>query len=79
MICKTKFLKKYVKNDNKSLLAYVRSKQDTIEKVEPIKDSLGSLITKDKDVFTLEDIQNIPEQSMIFKGDIDKRDSFHLS
>ena len=42
---------------------------------------MSSLITKDKDVscllndyfglvFTLEDIQNIPEPSMIFKGDI---------
>ena len=56
--------------------------QRTVEKVESMKDSLGSLITKDKDVscllnnyfssvFTLEDIQNIPEPIRIFKGDID--------
>ena len=57
-------------------------KQCTVQKVGPIKDSLGSLITKDKDVscllinyvssvFTLEDIQNIPEPIRIFRGNID--------
>ena len=69
---KQNFEQKNVKNDNKSFFCYVRSKQRTVEKVGPIKDSLGSLITKDKDVtcllnnyfgsvFTFEDIQNIPE------------------
>ena len=77
-------LAKNVKNDNKSFFSQVRSKQRTVEKVGPMKDSLGSgsLITKDKDVscllnnyfssvFTLEDIQNILEPMRIFKGDID--------
>ena len=51
-------------------------------KVGPIKDSLGSLVTKDKgvfcllnnyfsSVFTLEDIQDIPEPIKHFKGDMD--------
>jgi len=75
-------LAKDVKNDNKSFFSYVRSKQRTVEKIGPIKDSLGNIITKDKDVscllnnyfssvFTLEDIHNIPEPIMIFKGDMD--------
>src|SRR6266568_4819827 len=42
-------LAKNVKNDNKSFFAYVRSKQRTVEKVGPLKDSMGSLITKNKD------------------------------
>src|SRR6266496_2658448 len=73
-------LAKNVKNDNKSFFAYVRSKQRTVEKVGPLKDSMGNLITKNKDaayllnnyfssVFTLENIQIIPEPIRIFKGD----------
>jgi hypothetical protein len=74
-------LAKNVKNDNKSFFAYVRSKQRTVEKVGPIKDSIGNIITNDRDaacllndyfssVFTMEDIHNIPEPIRIFKGDI---------
>ena len=51
-----------------------------VEKVGPLKDSMGNLITKNKDaayllnnyfssVFTLENIQIIPEPIRIFKGD----------
>ena len=75
-------LAKNVKNDNKNFFSYVRSKQHSVEKVESIKDSLGSPITRDKDVscllnnnfslvFTSEDIQNISEPIRIFKSDID--------
>ena len=46
-------LAKNVNDDNKSFFSYVRSKQRIVEKVEPIKDSLGSLITKDKDISCL--------------------------
>ena len=53
-----------------------------LKKLDEIKDSLGSLITKYKDVscllnnyfgsvFTLEDIQTIPEPIQIFKNDMD--------
>ena len=70
-----------VKVDNKSFFAYVRSKQRTVEKVGPLKDSLGNLIIKNNDaacllnnyfssVFTMEDIHNIPEPIKMFKGDI---------
>jgi len=72
---------KNVKNDNKSFFAYVRSKQRTVQKVGPLKNSSGTIVTQDLDaaqllnnyfstVFTKEDIQNIPEPVVIFKGDI---------
>ena len=60
----------------------VRSKQCSVKRVGRIKDSLSSLITRAKDVssllnncfssvFTLEDIQDIPEPIKHFKGDMD--------
>ena len=50
------FAKKLAKNvipDNKSFFCYVKSKQRTVEKVGPCKDSFGSLITKNKDISCL--------------------------
>jgi hypothetical protein len=74
-------LAKNVKNDNKSFFAYVRSKQRTKEKVGPLKDKSGQVVSDDKiaanllndyfsSVFTTESYANMPVPLQIFKGDI---------
>ena len=60
-----------IKNDSKSFYAYVRSKQNVQDKVRPLKDSAGNIISQGflmaKDlngyfssVFTREDISSLP-------------------
>lgn len=74
-------LSKNVKKDNKSFYAYVRSKQRTKEKVGPLKDKRGQVISEDKaaanvlndyfsSVFTTENYANMPVPIQSFNGDI---------
>ena len=79
-IAKRNFEKKLsdnIKNDSKSFYSYVRSKQRTKDKVGPLKNSVGDVITDDKEaanllnnyfssVFTKEDCSFIPEPILVF-------------
>ena len=60
-----------IKEDQKSFYAYVRSKSRARVKVEPVKDTVGNLVSDDSEmanlfneyfssVFTKENLQNIP-------------------
>ena len=60
---------------------YVGSKQRAVEKVGPLKDNLGNIVTDNREsasllnnyfitVFTRKDVFNIPEPIQIFEGDI---------
>jgi len=66
-----------IKNDSKSFFAYVRSKQRTKVTVGPLKNQSGDIIADNKiaadvmnkyfaSVFTVEDLNNIPETVKIF-------------
>ena len=68
-----KKLAENVKHDSKSFFTYVRSKQRTKDKVGPLNDKTGKVITDDGEaanllndyfssVFTIENCSNIPEQ-----------------
>jgi hypothetical protein len=68
-----------IKQDSKSFYAYIRSKQRCKDKIGPLKDSTGNVLTDDKftadllnkyfvGVFTKEDLANIPEPVKIFTG-----------
>src|SRR5215469_7999110 len=68
-----------IKSDSKSFYAYYRSKQRSKDKVGPLKDSLGKIITDNEEaantlntyfcsVFTSEDLNNIPDPEIIFNG-----------
>lgn len=74
-------LAKNVKDNSKSFFAYVRSKQRTKEKVGPLKEKGGKVITDDRlganllneyfsSVFTKEDYRNQPVPKQIFQGNI---------
>ena len=67
------------KDNSKSFFAYVRSKQRTRDKVGPLKDKLGKIIVDDQQgadllneyfcsVFTKENLENIPQPDLKFKG-----------
>ena len=69
-----------IKRDSKSFFKYVRSRQKKKDKVGPLKDADGNLITNDEvtadllnkyfgSVFTEENIKNIPVASKKFQGD----------
>jgi len=73
-----------VKNDSKSFYKYVRSRQKKRDRVGPITDGKGSLITEDEQtaeelneyfcsVFNKEDEVNIPEAMKMFDGDEEQR------
>ena len=60
-----------IKNDSKSCYAYIRSKQNVRDKVRPLEDSAGNIISQDflmaedlngyfSSVFTREDISSLP-------------------
>ncbi len=66
-----------IKRDSKSFYAYIRSKQRCKERVGPLKDSTGNVLTDDKltadllneyfvSVFTKEDLSDIPEPEKVF-------------
>ena len=68
-----------IKNDSKSFYAYVRSKQNVQDKVGPLEDSAGNIISQGflmaKDlngyfssVFTKEDISSLPVADAKFQG-----------
>jgi ribonucleases P/MRP protein subunit RPP40 len=79
-IAKRNFEKKLsdnIKNDSKSFYSYIRSKQRTKDKVGPLKNSVGDVVTDDKEaanllnnyfssVFTIEDCSIIPEPILVF-------------
>ena len=68
-----------IKNDSKSLYAYVRSKQNEQDKVGPLEDSAGNIISQGflmaedlngyfSSVFTKEDISSLPVADAKFQG-----------
>ena len=68
-----------IKSDNKSLYAYVRSKQNVRDKVGPLEDNFGNIITQGflmaeelnmqfSSVFTREDTSSLPVPEPKFKG-----------
>ena len=68
-----------IKDNCKSFFAYVRSKQRTRDKVGPLKDKCGKIIVDDQQgadllneyfcsVFTKENLENIPQPDLKFKG-----------
>lgn len=77
-----KKLAENVKQDCKSFYSYVRSKQRTRDKVGPLKNNLGKIVTDKEEaanllndyfssVFTIEDCTKIPDPNLIFKGNSD--------
>ena len=72
-------LVKNIKSDSKSLYAYVRSKQNVRDKVGPLEDSAGDIITEGflmaeelnmhfSSVFTREDTSSLPVPETKFNG-----------
>ena len=68
-----------MKSDSKSLYAYVRSKQNVRDKVGPLEDSAGDIITEGflmaeelnmhfSSVFTIEDTSSLPVPETKFNG-----------
>ena len=68
-----------IKNDSKSFYAYVRSKQNVHDKVGPLEDSAGNIISQGflmaedlngyfSSVFTKEDISSLPVADAKFQG-----------
>ena len=67
-----------IKNDSKSFYAYVRSKQNVQDKVGPLEDSAGNIISRVfnggrlngyfSSVFTKEDISSLPVADAKFQG-----------
>ena len=63
-----------IKNDSKSFYAYVRSKQNLQDKVGPLEDSAGNIISRVfnggyfSSVFTKEDISSLPVADAKFQG-----------
>ena len=68
-----------IKNDSKSFYAYVRSKQNVQDKVGPLEDSTGNIISQGflmaedlngyfSSVFTKEDISSLPVADAKFQG-----------
>ena len=68
-----------IKSDNKSFYAYVRSKQNVRDKVGPLEDNFGNIITQGflmakefnmhfSSVFTREDTSSLPVPETKFKG-----------
>ena len=68
-----------IKSDSKSFYAYVRSKQNVRDKVGPLKDNAGNIITQGflmaeelnrhfSSVFTREDTSSLPVPETKFKG-----------
>ena len=78
-----KKLAENIKNNSKSFYAYIRNKQRTKDK-GPLKDQNGELLVEDQknaellngyfsSVFTQEDVSNIPEPKILFKGDSNEK------
>src|SRR6218665_302265 len=76
-------LSQNIKRDNKSFYRYMRSKQKRRERVEPLKNDLGEIITEEEEmasmlniyfgsVLTDEDVENIPEPIKLFEGGYDQ-------
>lgn len=72
-----------IKKDSKSFFAYIRSKQRTRDKVGPLKDGTGRIITEDQEaanmlndyfssVFTTEDCIHIPKPEKLFQNNIEE-------
>ena len=68
-----------IKNDSKSMYAYVRSKQKVRDKVGPLENNMGNIISDGfqmaevlneyfSSVFTTEDISSLPVPFTIFEG-----------
>jgi hypothetical protein len=81
-----------IKEDAKSFFAYVKSKKRSKVAVGPLKDDRGNVVSDDKEtakimnsyfasVFTVEDIQNIPEPVDFFESysDIQKLKYFQIT
>ena len=78
-----------IKNDSKSFFAYVRSKQRTKVTVGPLKNQSGDVISDNKtaadvmndyfaSVFTVEDVNNIPEPVKIFNSTLEMDKLNHI-
>ena len=72
-------LVQHIKSDSKNFYAYVRSKQNVQDKVGPLKDNAGNIITQGfimaeelnmhfSSVFTREDTSSLPVPETKFKG-----------
>ena len=68
-----------IKSDSKSFYAYVRSKQNVRDKVGPLEDNFGNIVTQEflmaeelnmhfSSVFTREDTSSLPVPETKFKG-----------
>ena len=68
-----------IKSDSKSFYAYVRSKQNVRDKVGPLEDNFGNIVTQGflmaeelnmhfSSVFTREDTSSLPVPEPKFKG-----------
>ena len=69
----------HIKSDSKSFYAYVRSKQNVRDRVGPLEDNAGNIITQGvlmaeelnmhfSSVFTREDISSLPAPETKFEG-----------
>ena len=72
-------LAQHIKSDSKSFYAYVRSKQNVRDKVGPLEDNFGNIVTQGflmaeelnmhfSSVFTREDTSSLPVPETKFKG-----------
>ena len=77
-------LSQNIKRDSKSFYSYMRSKQKRKDKVGPLKNDLGKIITEEEEaaemlnsyfgsVLTQENTQDIPEAKKLFKGTEDQK------
>ena len=66
-------LTQHIKSDSKSFYAYVRSKQNVRDRVGPLEDNAGNIITQElnmhfSSVFTREDTSSLPVPETKFEG-----------
>jgi ribonucleases P/MRP protein subunit RPP40 len=83
-------LARNVKENSKSFFAYVRSKQRTKDRVGPLKDNLGQVVSDDlnaanllndyfSSVFTLENKTDIPIPIKMFHGNMEKEGLLNIN
>ena len=71
-------LAQHIKSDSKSFYAYVRSKQNVRDKVGPLEDNFGNIVTQGflmhfSSVFTREDTSSLPVPETKFNGSEEER------
>ena len=87
-----KKLAENIKTNSKSFYSYVSSKRRTKAKIGPLKNKTGKIVTDDKEtaeilneyfasVFTVEDVNYIPNAKKFFMGDlvVDGLNSFNIT